>query len=122
MSDNTISINPNSSSISINPTSSYTQDNIVLKTPNVAEEAISTVVGRQSLYGSPSSNFQKIASLWTTYLKTPITAENVAVMMILIKVSRLTQTPNHRDSIVDIVGYALTLEQVINDRRNNQSL
>jgi len=65
---------------------------------------------RQENYGHPSRNFARIASLWNAYLSqygtTKIASEDVAIMMILMKVARLIETPDHEDSIVDIAGYA----------------
>ena len=63
---------------------------------------------RKELYGN---NFPCIAKMWETYLtmrlgKTvKVTDEDVAVMMGLMKVSRLAQTPAHGDSIIDLINY-----------------
>ena len=66
---------------------------------------------RQENYGHPSRNFARIARLWNAYLQgyysdVNISNEDVAIMMILMKVARLIETPDHEDSIVDIAGYA----------------
>jgi hypothetical protein len=63
---------------------------------------------RADVYGPPTVNFTRIANLWTAYLdgKTVITAEDAALMQALIKVARLRETPTHRDSWVDLAGYA----------------
>ena len=69
---------------------------------------------RQENYGSPESNFKNIAELWTTYFNTAkntedwydITPVDVANMMILMKMARLMNKPDHEDSWVDIAGYA----------------
>jgi hypothetical protein len=34
--------------------------------------------------------------------------------MLLVKVSRLTETPNHQDSIKDILGYAAIYNELLN--------
>jgi hypothetical protein len=39
-------------------------------------------------------------------------AEDVALMMVLMKVARLCNTPDHRDSLVDICGYTALIERV----------
>lgn len=65
-------------------------------------------------YGHPEENFDTIANLWAVYLtrafsarqQVSITPADVAQMMILVKVARLANTPNHFDSLVDIAGYA----------------
>ena len=58
------------------------------------EEVANTVNGpRQETYGSPHDSFQQIADLWEAYLKRrangPLGPQDVANMMILMKVSRL---------------------------------
>lgn len=80
----------------------------------IADEAKRIVCGaRREAYGTPEQNFERIASLWRVYLSLAhgydddITALDVAAMMRLMKEARLIETPDHRDSYVDLVGYAL---------------
>lgn len=65
---------------------------------------------RETQYGGPEDNFRKIAELWSAYLSKEeavvLTAEDVAVMMILFKVGRLTTGGGSADTWVDIAGYA----------------
>lgn len=61
---------------------------------------------REVAYGKPEDNFKRIADLWKVYLGFDITKRDVAYMMILMKVARLMNNPEHLDSIVDIAGYA----------------
>lgn len=63
---------------------------------------------RNNQYGEPEDNFRIIADYWTTYLKDKkeITAQDVANMMILFKIGRLTVTDGTYDTYVDIAGYA----------------
>lgn len=75
-------------------------------------DAAKTVNGeRQDKYGDAEDSFQVIADFWNTYLSakyrqpTNISPFDVAMMMDLFKTARLTQTPNHRDSLVDKAGY-----------------
>lgn len=75
---------------------------------NILEEASSLINGdRQADYGPVIDNFERIADLFTAYLKVePLTAFDVANLMILVKVARLAHSKYHRDSYVDIAGYA----------------
>lgn len=57
-------------------------------------------------YGTPKENFGRIAKLWSVILGTPITPAQVALCMIAIKVTRLMKSDQHKDSWVDIAGYA----------------
>jgi hypothetical protein len=84
----------------------------------IADEAKSIVAGaRRSAYGKPEDNFARIAHLWTGYAKAkgwPIefTAADVSPLMRLMKEARIVESPDHRDSHVDLVGYALTGAEV----------
>lgn len=79
----------------------------------VLEDAQELIRGdRNKEYGHPSENLARIATLWSAYLKTPITAADVAGMMILLKLARLRTGVGKRDTIVDIAGYAGLLEMI----------
>ncbi len=73
---------------------------------SILDEASEAVLARRQTYGSPQRNFERIAGLWSGYLGRPITTADVAHLMILVKISRLQETPGHRDSLVDVAGYA----------------
>lgn len=74
---------------------------------------------REKTYGHPSKNLENIADMWTIYLRgrglvspdESLTATDVCNLMILLKVARLANQPDHVDSIVDIVGYAALIER-----------
>lgn len=61
---------------------------------------------RGETYGHPSDDFGRTAALWTAYLGVAVTAEQVGICLALVKVSRLAATPGHKDSLVDLAGYA----------------
>ena len=61
---------------------------------------------REHDYGEASKNFQDIATGWSVILGTSISPEEVALMMAWLKMARLFKSPNHRDSWVDLIGYA----------------
>lgn len=83
---------------------------------SLAKEAEEIIYGdRETTYGDPSKNLRIIASLWSAYLGTEITATQVCDMMVLLKVARLKNTPHHRDSMVDIIGYTLLKERCENE-------
>lgn len=62
--------------------------------------------GRDQDYGTPEDNFQLIADLWSTYMKTKFTAVDVAMMMSLMKIARIRAGGGSGDSFVDLAGYA----------------
>ena len=109
---------------------------------SVLMEAESIINGqRRQDYGSVTESFGNVAGLWTEYLERhaqaaiasaqtkyqrndamPITVislspEDVANLMILMKVSR-AQNGFHRDSYVDIAGYAGCAEKLQDERRS----
>ena len=92
-------------------------DPVDIKT-TIADEAKRIVSGaRRSAYGKPEQNFERIARFWDAYFKNTgrdisITAADVSPMMVLMKLARLAESPQHRDSIVDGVGYFLTMAEV----------
>lgn len=69
-------------------------------------EMASIIEQRGKSYGTPRENFGKIADLWSSYKGTKFSREDVAVLFILAKVARLAETHGHRDSLLDIGGYA----------------
>ena len=67
---------------------------------------------RQDDYGSPEDSFQNIANYWNAYFaqihdkrEDGLTAEDVAIMMVLFKIARLGHGYT-RDSVVDMCGYS----------------
>ena len=71
-----------------------------------------TTSDRNAAYGNPEDNFANIAAYWSSYLTQStkvdivISPQDVAHMMILMKVARLATNPTHYDSLLDIAGYA----------------
>lgn len=61
--------------------------------------------GREQDYGTPENNFSLIASLWTAYNGREYTAKDVAMMLALLKVARISNG-DKADSFVDLAGYA----------------
>lgn len=65
---------------------------------------------RQTNYGTPEENHSRIAAIWSVVLhdklKAPITPEEVIACMVGVKLGRLANDITHRDSWVDIIGYA----------------
>lgn len=87
------------------------------KRKRVLDEAIDAVCrDRCEMYGEVEDNFGVIAELWNAYIRAgmpegacvvDLGARQVADMMILFKLGRVaTAMEDHRDTYVDIAGYA----------------
>lgn len=70
---------------------------------------------RETDYGTPEDNFETIAELWETYLRRAcvdeaggvyIDANDVAMMMALLKIARIAAGGGKADSWIDLAGYA----------------
>lgn len=61
---------------------------------------------REKSYGSPEDNFKMIAYLWSDYLEADISAVDVAMMMALLKIARISTGTFKEDSFIDLAGYA----------------
>lgn len=71
------------------------------------DQAAETIGHDRTLdYGDPALSFVRIAKMWSAIVGAPISPQQVAHMMITLKISRLQQQPDHLDSLIDIVGYA----------------
>lgn len=69
---------------------------------------------REKQYGSPEDNFAAVAQMWEVYLRSQcvgegadvcVAPEDVAMMMVLLKVGRLMTGDYLADNYVDICGY-----------------
>lgn len=77
------------------------------KEKTVFSEAADLIHGQRAQdYGKAANSFNRIAKLWSAYLDHPVSAKDVAVMMALLKFSRLKGSRfEHHDSLVDALGY-----------------
>ncbi len=78
-----------------------------MKRTDILEAAKRCVCGdREQDYGSPESNFSRIAEFWSTYLGFPVDAKDVAAMLALLKIARIASGHAKADNWVDLAGYA----------------
>jgi hypothetical protein len=88
-------------------------------TTTILEEAQGLVYGpRQGAYGHPIDDFTRTGRMWGAILadwavdpSQPVPPELVALCMAAVKISREVNAPK-RDNVVDLAGYAATLELV----------
>lgn len=92
-----------------------------LQTLDEAKRIVST--DRNQDYGDPEDNFRMIGDLWSVYLGgTRIEPHDVAAMMILMKVARITTSPTKADHWVDAAGYAGCGGGIVADYRESPSV
>lgn len=60
---------------------------------------------RNTTYGDFTENHERIAQLWSIILQHEIGADQVALCMAMVKMSRLIETPDHEDTYVDACAY-----------------
>ena len=83
---------------------------------------------RQADYGDKLQNFSQIAMFWQATLAAKlapgqaITPEDVALCMMGVKMARLAKSPDHRDSILDVAGYAGCYDKLQEERANGVQL
>ena len=82
-------------------------------TEKLLSDVISTIHERGAVYGHPYYNHKRISELWSAYLDHPISPSQAALCMALVKVSRLSETPDHEDSIKDFIAYGSVYKTVL---------
>jgi uncharacterized protein DUF6378 len=86
----------------------------------ILEEAARLVSGpRAKAYGKMLDGYDRAAVMFNAILGCPgeniVGARHIPLFMIAIKLSRLVASPEHRDSIVDIAGWAECYAQVLKE-------
>lgn len=66
---------------------------------------------RAKAYGHPSKDFERTAAMWSAILGFPVEPRMVGLCMIALKISRECNA-HKRDNLVDIAGYAQTVQMV----------
>ena len=80
----------------------------------VLETAARLVDGdRNASYGHPGEDFARTAGMWSALFGWDVEPAQVALAMVCVKLSRLIQSPDHRDSVIDTAGYARAYEAVL---------
>lgn len=79
----------------------------IMSRDDVLDKAKECVSGqRQQDYGAPEDNFSLIAKFWSAYRGIEFDAVDVAMMMSLLKIVRISSGHGTQDSFIDLAGYA----------------
>lgn len=78
---------------------------------SIRAEVLDTAKGyvlkdRNQQYDTPERNFEMIAEMWSAYTGHTYRPHDVAVMMIMVKLSRISTSPDVLDHWIDTAGYA----------------
>ena len=79
---------------------------------NLLLQAAEIVKERRAAYGHSKTMMASVAWRWSETLGQTVTPEEVVLCLIDLKLVRLAHNPQHRDSILDVAGYAAVLEEV----------
>lgn len=78
----------------------------------ILKEAEELIYGdRAAAYGPVSVSFNRIAAGWAQIVGTQVTAEQVGLMMIWLKVCRQVNKDSH-DNLVDVAGYVGCIDKI----------
>ena len=76
------------------------------------KHVVNVIADRSTQYGDASSNMAAIAQRWSATLGREVTAAQVVLCLLDLKLARLAYDPAHEDSAVDICGYAALLREL----------
>lgn len=79
-----------------------------------------TSTNRPSEYGHPLDDFTRSAAMISGLMGWEVKPEDIPLIMICIKLSRQKNKHKH-DNLVDIAGYAETIDKVIGERANREN-
>ena len=78
----------------------------MLVTKEILKEADKLIAGdRHKDYGDKIKNHNNISKLWSAYKDVEITAHDVAVMMVLLKIARTKLGEVSKDTYIDMSAY-----------------
>ena len=80
-----------------------------------------TIHQRGSKYGHPYPQHKRISELWSAYLGYPITANQVAMCMAMVKISRSVESPQYQDNYADALGY-IAISKTCQDAMSDSAL
>jgi len=76
---------------------------------------------RAETHGDKHRNFQHIANYWNAHLATkngaPLTAEDVGLMMALLKIARTKCGQHNDDDAIDAIGYIACAGEIASAKR-----
>ena len=70
---------------------------------------------REHEYGDKKINHKNIAKLWSAYLGKEVSAHDVAILMLLLKIARVKFGNPSSDTYIDMVGYSAIAGELVDE-------
>lgn len=77
------------------------------------ENLVEVIDERVKVYGDPVDTFHRIAQVWSGILGVPVSAADVPLCLIGMKLVRTQVTPEYSDNSDDVEGYLDIFRQVV---------
>jgi hypothetical protein len=75
--------------------------------------AADVVAGRRASYGDPVQAMEAVAKRWSVTLGRPVTAAQVVMCLIDLKLARLAHDPSYEDGWLDASAYAAIGAEIV---------
>jgi len=76
-----------------------------VKSTEALINAIDIIQARGHIYGHPKVNFARQSARFACLLDYPVTDAQAALLMVEVKLARITESPGHTDSYIDAIAY-----------------
>lgn len=76
-----------------------------MKHADIIAEALKLLAPRGAVYGTVRENHERIARIAGELTGCPLTARDVALVLVAVKLSRIAQSPEYLDSYADAINY-----------------
>ena len=76
---------------------------------------------RRNIYGDPEDTYRRVSTMRVAVDECLDPQIREILGMIIVKVARLIQTPDHLDSWVDLAGYSRCGAMILNDRSEDSA-
>jgi hypothetical protein len=71
----------------------------------ILKKALLILKDRGAVYGGVEDHFTRAAKIASLWLDKPVTARDVSMILASVKMARISTTPDHEDSFVDLCNY-----------------
>lgn len=75
--------------------------------PPIVQTAVDVVAERTEQYGQPADSLNRVSGAINALYGTDFKPHDVAVILALLKLSRIVESPTKLDNWVDLIGYAM---------------